>query len=81
MDCHSYNNVLDYLKEFFKTRVESPTYLEELIYLIEGSRSEKTVTIRTIYQKYMQYIKENKDVVRVIPGEKEMWIELLDYWQ
>ena len=54
MDCHSYNNVLDYLKEFFKTRVESPTYLEELIYLIEGSRSEKTVTIRTIYQKYMQ---------------------------
>jgi len=72
MDCHSYNNVLDYLKEFFKTRVESPTYLEELIYLIEGSRSEKTVTIRTIYQKYMQYIKENRDVVRVIPGEKEM---------
>jgi hypothetical protein len=81
MDCHSYNNVLDYLKEFFKTRVESPTYLEELIYLIEGSRSEKTVTIRAIYQKYMQYIKENRDVVRVIPGEKEMWIELLDYWQ
>lgn len=81
MDCHSYNNVLDYLKEFFKTRVESPIYLEELIYLIEGSRSEKTVTIRTIYQKYMQYIKENRDVVRVIPGEKEMWIELLDHWQ
>jgi len=81
MDCHSYNNVLDYLKEFFKARVESPTYLEELIYLIEGSRSEKTVTIRTIYQKYMQYIKENRDVVRVIPGEKEMWIELLDHWQ
>lgn len=81
MDCHSYNNVLDYLKEFFKTRVESPTYLEELIYLIEGSRSEKTVTIRAIYQKYMQYIKENRDVVRVIPGEKEMWIELLDHWQ
>jgi len=81
MDCHSYNNVLDYLKEFFKTRVESPTYLEELIYLIEGSRSEKTVTIRTIYQKYMQYIKENRAVVRVIPGEKEMWIELLDHWQ
>ncbi|NEG65799.1 hypothetical protein GQQ18_04230 [Pantoea agglomerans] len=81
MDCHSYNNVLDYLKEFFKTMVESLTYLEELIYLIEGSRSEKTVTIRTIYQKYMQYIKENRDVVRVIPGEKEMWIELLDHWQ
>lgn len=81
MDCHSYNDVLDYLKEFFKTGVELPTYLEELIYLIEGSRSEKTVTIRTIYQKYMQYIKENRDVVRVIPGEKEIWIELLDHWQ
>lgn len=81
MNYHSYNDVLDFLKEFFKTRVESPNYLEELIYLIEGSRSEKTVTIRAIYQKYMQYIKENRDVVRVIPGEKEMWIELLDHWQ
>jgi hypothetical protein len=29
----------------------------------------------------MQYIKENRDVVRVIPCEKEMWIELLDHWQ
>ena len=81
MDYHSYNEVLDYLKRFFETRVESSLYLEELKKLIEGSRSEKTVTIRAIYEKYMQYIKENRDFIKVIPGEKEMWIELLDHWQ
>jgi len=30
MDHHSYNEVLDYLKRFFETRVESSLYLEEL---------------------------------------------------
>jgi len=81
MDYHSYNEVLDYLKFFFNARVESPLYLEELITLIEGSRSEKTVTIRAIYETYMEYVKENRDNIKVIPGEKEMWINLLDHWQ
>ena len=49
--------------------------------LIEGSRSEKTVTIRVIYETYMEYVKENRDNIKVIPGEKEMWINLLDHWQ
>lgn len=81
MDYHSYNEVLDYLKFFFNARVESPLYLEELITLIEGSRSEKTVTIRAIYETYMEYVKENRDNIKVIPGGKEMWINLLDHWQ
>jgi len=81
MDYHSYNEVLDYLRFFFNARVESPLYLEELITLIEGSRSEKTVTIRAIYETYMEYVKENRDNIKVIPGEKEMWINLLDHWQ
>ncbi len=81
MDYHSYNEVLDYLKFFFNARVECPLYLEELITLIEGSRSEKTVTIRVIYETYMEYVKENRDNIKVIPGEKEMWINLLDHWQ
>ena len=49
--------------------------------LIEGSRSEKTVTIRAIYETYMQYVKENRDNIKVISGEKEMWIDLLHHWQ
>jgi len=81
MDYHSYNEVLDYLKFFFNARVESPFYLEELITLIEGAPSEKTVTIRAIYETYMEYVKENRDNIKVIPGEKEIWINLLDHWQ
>ena len=81
MNYDSYNEVLDYLKEFFKSRVESARYLEKLITLIEASRSEKTVTIRAIYETYMQYVKENRENIKVIAGEKEMWINLLNHWQ
>ncbi|EML9494197.1 hypothetical protein AZ021_001460 [Enterobacter ludwigii] len=81
MNYDSYNEVLDYLKEFFKSRVESARYLEKLITLIEASRSEKTVTIRAIYETYMQYVKENRENIKVIVGEKEMWINLLNHWQ
>lgn len=81
MDYHPYNEVLDYLEFFFNTRVESKLYLEELITLIEDSRSEKTVTIRAIYETCMQYVKENRGNIKVIPGEKEMWTNLLGHWQ
>lgn len=41
MNYDSYNEVLDYLKVFFNERVDSLIYLEKLMTLIEGSRSEK----------------------------------------
>lgn len=81
MNYDSYNEVLDYLKVFFNERVDSLIYLEKLMTLIEGSRSEKTVAIRAIYETYMQYVKENRDNIKVISGEKEMWIDLLHHWQ
>ena len=81
MNYDSYNEVLDYLRFFFNERVDSSIYLEKLMTLIEGSRSEKTVTIRAIYEAYMQYVKENSDNIIVISGEKEMWINLLYHWQ
>ncbi|HDR2490660.1 hypothetical protein V1581_16030 [Enterobacter bugandensis] len=81
MNYDSYDEVLDYLKVFFNERVDSSIYLEKLMTLIEGSRSEKTVTIRAIYETYMQYVKENRDNIKVISGEKEMWIDLLHHWQ
>lgn len=81
MNYDSYNEVLDYLKVFFNERVDSLIYLEKLMTLIEGSRSEKTVTIRAIYETYMQYVKENRENIKVIAGEKEMWINLLNHWQ
>ncbi|EOI3479957.1 hypothetical protein ACMSZN_004563, partial [Cronobacter dublinensis] len=76
MNYSSYNEVLDYLKSFFSSRVKSLAYREELDKLIEGSRSNKTVTIRAIYQLYMKYIAENRGDVKEIPGEKELWINL-----
>ncbi|GJL43603.1 TPA: hypothetical protein ACJIWU_000507 [Enterobacter chengduensis] len=81
MNYDSYNEVLDYLKVFFNERVDSLIYLEKLMTLIEGSRSEKTVTIRAIYETYMEYVKENRGNIKVISGEKEMWIDLLHHWQ
>lgn len=81
MNYDSYDEVLDYLKVFFNERVDSSIYLEKLMTLIEGSRSEKIVTIRNIYETYMQYVKENRDNIKVISGEKEMWIDLLHHWQ
>lgn len=81
MNYDSYNEVLDYLNVFFNERVGSSIYLEKLMTLIESSRSEKTVTIRDIYETYMQYVKENRDNIKVISGEKEMWIDILHHWQ
>lgn len=81
MNYDSYNEVLDYLKFFFNERVDSPIYLEKLMTLIDGSHSEKTVTIRSIYETYMQYVKENRGNIKVISGEKQMWIDLLHHWQ
>lgn len=81
MNYDSYNEVLDYLNVFFNERVNSSIYLEKIMTLIEGSRFEKTVMIRAIYETYMQYVKQNKDGIKVIAGEKEMWIDLLHHWQ
>jgi hypothetical protein len=69
MNYDSYNEVP--LLPFFNERVDSLIYLEKLMTLIEGSRSEKTVTIRAIYETYMQYVKENRDNIKVISGEKK----------
>lgn len=71
MNYDSYNEVLDYLNVFFNERVNSSIYLEKLMTLIEGSRSEKTVMIRAIYETYMQYVKQNRDGIKVIAGEKK----------
>jgi hypothetical protein len=29
----------------------------------------------------MQYVKENRENIKIIAGEKEMWINLLNHWQ
>lgn len=61
MNLDSYNEVLDYLNEYFTLRVKDENYLRELIELIEGSRRQKTVTIRPMQLLFLEYVKKYKD--------------------
>lgn len=81
MNIDSYEDVLDYLRAYFIKTVKDECYLAELLVLVEGSRSEETVTIRAIYEKYMNYIRENKENIDHIKGDKEMWSKILYFWQ
>ena len=58
MNLDSYNEVLDYLNEYFTLRVKDENYLRELIELIEGSRRQKTVTIRPMQLLFFRICKE-----------------------
>lgn len=81
MDLESYEDVLDFLNEYFTVRVKDEKYLSKLKDLIEGSRRKKTVTIRPIQLLFLEYRKEFNDYSIVNEGERELWIDLLDYWQ
>jgi len=78
----SYNEVLDYLNEYFTLRVKDENYLRELRELIEGSRRQKTVTIRPMQILFLEYVNKYNDYnVATIEEEKELWRDLLDCWQ
>lgn len=82
MNPDSYNEVLDYLNDYFIFRVKDEGYLRELRELIEGSRRQKTVTIRPMQLLFLEYIKEyNHYDVTTIKEEKKMWQDLLSCWQ
>jgi hypothetical protein len=82
MNLDSYNEVLDYLNEYFTLRVKDENYLRELIELIEGSRRQKTVTIRPMQLLFLEYVKKYNDHnVETMEEEKKLWRDLLDCWQ
>ena len=82
MNLDSYNEVLDYLNEYFTLRVKDENYLRELRELIEGSRRQKTVTIRPMQILFLEYVNKYNDYnVATIEEEKELWRDLLDCWQ
>jgi len=82
MNLDSYNEVLDYLNKYFKLRVKDENYLRELIELIDGSRRQKTVTIRTIQLVFLEYVKKYNDYnVATMEEEKKLWGDLLNRWQ
>ncbi|WP_082212563.1 hypothetical protein [Erwinia sp. 9145] len=81
MDLESYEEVLDFLIEYFTVRVKDEKYLIDLKCLIEGSRKKKTVTIRPIQLLFLEYREKFNDYSIMNEGERELWIDLLDYWQ
>lgn len=82
MNLDSYNEVLDYLNEYFILRVKDENYLRELKELIEGSRRQKTVTIRPMQLLFLEYVKKYNDYnVATMEEEKNLWRDLLDCWQ
>jgi hypothetical protein len=82
MNLDSYNEVLDYLNEYFTSRVKDEIYLRALRELIEGSRRQKTVTIRPMQILFLEYVKKYNDYnVATMEEEKNLWRDLLDCWQ
>lgn len=81
MDIESYEEVLDFVDEYFTVRVKDEKFLNELRGLISGSRRKKTVTIRPIQLLFLEYRRELNDYTVEIEGEKQIWMDLLHYWQ
>jgi len=82
MNLDSYNEVLDYLNEYFTLRVKNEIYLRALRELIEGSRRQKTVTIRPMQILFLEYVKKYNDYnVATMEEEKNLWRDLLYCWQ
>lgn len=48
IDLFSYNEVLDFLEAFFQKMIKNEAYREEMKAIIDGSRKNKTVSIRAI---------------------------------
>lgn len=81
MDLFSYNESLDFLEIFFQKMVKNEEYLEEMKAIIDGSRKNKTVSIRAIDVCFMNYRKVTGDYSLPTDDEMEIWMQLFNVWQ
>lgn len=81
MNLFSYNEVLDFLEEFFQRMIKSEACCEEIKFIIDGSRKNKTVPIRTIDVCFMNYRKVTGDYSLPTDEEMEIWKQLFNVWQ
>lgn len=81
IDLFSYNEVLDFLEEFFQRMIKSEACCEEMKFIIDGSRKNKTVPIRTIDVCFMNYRKVTGDYSLPTDEEMEIWKQLFNVWQ
>jgi len=81
MNLFSYNEVLDFLEEFFQGMIKSEACCEEMKFIIDGSRKNKTVPIRAIDVCFMNYRKVTGDYSLPTDEEMEIWKQLFNVWQ
>ena len=81
IDLFSYNEVLDFLEIFFQKMIKDEAYCEEMKFIIDGSRKNKTVSIRAIGVCFMNYRKVTGDYSLATDEEMEIWKKLFNIWQ
>ncbi|KKB04923.1 hypothetical protein [Pantoea anthophila] len=81
MDLFSYNEVLDFLEIFFQKMIKDEAYRKEMKVIIDGSRRNKTVSIRAIDVCFMNYRKAKGDYSLPTDEEMGIWKQLFNVWQ
>jgi len=81
MDLFSYNEVLDFIEVFFQIMIKDDACHEEMKVIIDGSRKNKTVSIRAIDVCFMNYRKVTGDYSLPTDEEMEIWKQLFNVWQ
>lgn len=77
----SYNKVLDFLETFFQKIIKDEAHRKEMKVIIDGSRKNKTVSIRAIDVCFMNYRKVTGDYSLPTDEEMEIWKQLFNFWQ
>lgn len=78
---YTYDEALDDLINFFKKNIKHDKELKNMLMSLEHYREQKTVAVRSIFEKYMQYVKKYNDTTPYTPEEKKMWDDLFYFWQ
>ncbi|MCW1834821.1 hypothetical protein OLZ33_22970 [Pantoea ananatis] len=81
IDLLNYNEVIDYLELFFQDKITSECYRETMKAILDGSRENKTVSIRAIDVCFMKYRKVTGDYSLPTDEEIEIWKQLFNIWQ
>lgn len=80
LDEFPYEQALNDLEIFLNRVVMDQNIKNEFKLIIADARQRKTVPIRGIHEKLMQYRKEYKEYILFTDDEKEMIDNLLHFW-
>ncbi|MBC0853031.1 hypothetical protein [Pantoea stewartii] len=81
IDLFSYNEALNFLEVFFDKMIKDEKSRKEMQIILDGSRDNKTVSIRAIDVCFKNYRKKFADYRLPNDEETEFWKHLIDIWQ